>query len=64
MLDTKELDLLIDQEVRNTPMPEDYRDLKVHILCNECQAKEQVPFHIFGLKCPKCGTYNTKQIKI
>jgi RING finger/CHY zinc finger protein 1 len=57
MFDTKELDSLIDEEVR-------YRDMKVHILCNECQAKEQVPFHIFGLKCPKCGSYNTKQIKV
>jgi RING finger/CHY zinc finger protein 1 len=50
---------LMDEEIRNTQMPEEYRNLRVKILCNECSAKTTVPFHIFGLKCGDCGSYNT-----
>ncbi|KAI4900070.1 hypothetical protein NFI96_023495 [Prochilodus magdalenae] len=31
------------------------------ILCNDCQNHCTVPFHVLGMKCSKCGSYNTAQ---
>ncbi|KAF0985025.1 hypothetical protein FDP41_000064 [Naegleria fowleri] len=54
---------IIDEEIANTPLPKELQDKKVKILCNEClQRNDEAPFHIFGIKCPNCGSYNTKQI--
>jgi RING finger/CHY zinc finger protein 1 len=51
----------IDHMIETTPMPDEYKDKKVDILCNECNVKSEVIFHFYGLKCPECLTYNTKQ---
>ena len=40
-------------------MPEEFRDLTVNILCKDCQAKNEVRLHFYGLKCAACGSYNT-----
>ena len=50
---------MLDKEINETPMPEEFRDMMVDILCNECGAKGQAKFHVFGLKCSSCGNYNT-----
>lgn len=50
---------ILDAEIARTPMPEDLRDLKVNVLCKDCQAKSEVAFHFYGLKCAACGSYNT-----
>ena len=42
-------------------MPEEYRDMKVNILCNECLARSEVNFHFYGMKCGECGGYNTSR---
>jgi len=52
----------LDQQIEMAPMPEEYRDKQVHIQCNDCSAKSRVAFHIFGLKCGGCGSYNTTKI--
>lgn len=52
----------IDLEIENTPMPEEYKEMMVDVLCNECEQKSQTKFHILGLKCSKCGDYNTRRI--
>jgi RING finger/CHY zinc finger protein 1 len=54
---------MLDAEIENTPMPEEYRGKLVSIICNECNSKCEVEFHIFGLKCKDCGSYNTAMIK-
>ena len=53
----------MDQAVAETGMPEEYRNLTVEMLCNDCGVKGRVPFHVIGLKCPNplCGGYNTKR---
>jgi hypothetical protein len=39
------------------------KNLKVNVLCNECLHKTMdAPFHFYGIKCEKCGTFNTKKI--
>jgi len=52
----------LDEEVAATPMPEEYADMMVTVLCNDCHKQGDVKFHIVGLKCSHCGGYNTRQI--
>ena len=40
-------------------MPEEYKDAKMTILCNDCIQECTVPFNIDGGKCKSCGSYNT-----
>ncbi|CAG9326389.1 unnamed protein product [Blepharisma stoltei] len=49
----------IDEEVSNTPMPEEYQNIDCNILCNDCLKRNRVRFHVIGMKCPDCGSYNT-----
>lgn len=44
-------------------MPDEYKDIKIKILCNDCNAKSEVPFHIVGGKCSQCKSYNTSRDK-
>jgi len=37
--------------IEETPMPLEYKDVKMTILCNDCLTKSEVPFHILGGKC-------------
>jgi hypothetical protein len=32
----------------------------VNAYCNECNINFDIKYHPFGLKCIKCGGYNTK----
>lgn len=48
------------EEIARTPMPEEYRDRQVSILCADCQAvSHHVTWHAFGIECPRCGSFNT-----
>jgi len=49
----------IDREVANTPMPREYLGLHREILCKDCNKTSIVAFHIVGMKCRPCGSYNT-----
>ncbi|CAL8249363.1 unnamed protein product [Merluccius merluccius] len=51
----------IDKEIALSPMPAEYQDATVKILCNDCQAHCTVSFHVLGMKCTWCGSYNTAQ---
>lgn len=44
---------------RSPPMPVEYRNWTVEILCADCHEKSQALFHFEGLKCGACGGYNT-----
>lgn len=50
-----------DEEVANTPMPEEYRHRTEAILCNDCGLRCATPFHVLGLKCGHCNSYNTRR---
>jgi RING finger/CHY zinc finger protein 1 len=50
------------QMVAHTAMPQEYRDVKVQVMCNDCQARSEAPFHVVGYKCSGCGGYNTRRI--
>jgi len=49
----------IDNEVSNTPMPREYAGLYREILCKDCNKTCTAVFHIVGMKCKSCGSYNT-----
>ncbi|KAG1678339.1 RING finger and CHY zinc finger domain-containing protein 1 [Nymphon striatum] len=59
MVEMKEVWRHLDEEVAVTPMPEDYQNTKVNILCRDCHKESEILFHILGLKCQLCGSYNT-----
>ena len=49
----------LDREVAATPMPLAYRGLFRKILCKDCHQHTTATFHIVGMKCGSCGSYNT-----
>ncbi|XP_055710540.1 RING finger and CHY zinc finger domain-containing protein 1 [Phlebotomus papatasi] len=61
MIDMSKLWEYLDQEVENSPMPKEYENYMVDILCKDCHKESNIPFHAVGLKCSFCGAYNTCQ---
>lgn len=53
-------DRQLDNEIENTPMPDEFKDKKVKILCNDCSERSEVGFHVLGAKCQICHSYNTR----
>lgn len=47
--------------VESQPMPSEFKDTLVDVLCNDCGTKHQLPLHFVGYKCPQCKGYNTRQ---
>uniref|UniRef100_A0A8C5N2F6 Cyclin dependent kinase like 2 n=1 Tax=Leptobrachium leishanense TaxID=445787 RepID=A0A8C5N2F6_9ANUR len=61
VLDMSDQWQLLDDEVARTPMPLDYQNMMVEILCNDCSTRSTAPFHVLGMKCESCNSYNTTQ---
>lgn len=59
VVDPRTFEAHFDMQIKMTKMPEDYKDTKMVVLCNDCLTKSLVPFHIYGGKCKKCRSYNT-----
>jgi RING finger/CHY zinc finger protein 1 len=62
IVDTTHINEFLDNEISLTPMPNDYKDMMVKILCNDCHKESDVKFHIIALKCQCCGGFNTRKI--
>jgi len=62
MVDLSDYYQILDQQIENTPMPEEYDGKMTDIMCNECLETNEILIHFYGLKCPSCGSYNTKQV--
>lgn len=54
----------LDAEIEAQPLPAPYDKWRCLITCNDCSAKDNVPFHFLGLKCENCKSYNTSQVRI
>ncbi|KAK3914060.1 RING finger and CHY zinc finger domain-containing protein 1 [Frankliniella fusca] len=63
LLDMSRLWKYFDEEIKNTPMPEEFMNFKAEILCKDCHKESTVTFHVVALKCANCGSYNTCRIK-
>lgn len=59
VVDPRTFEAHFDSLIKHTKMPEDYKDTKMVVLCNDCLTKTLVPFHIYGGKCKGCRSYNT-----
>eukprot|EP00884_Botryococcus_braunii_P013051 jgi/Botrbrau1/21747/Bobra.43_1s0141.1 len=51
----------MDAEVAATPMPVDFSTWRVNIRCNDCFMASTIAYHVVGLKCPHCFSYNTSR---
>ena len=54
----------LSRAIELQPMPEEFRDTRALIVCNDCRGKTIVPYHWLGLKCGECDSYNTAQLQI
>jgi hypothetical protein len=45
-------------------MPDEYRDNRAYIFCNDCNSRSITKYHWLGLKCAICESYNTTQLEL
>lgn len=55
---------ILDQEIRQLPLPPPYDTWRCVVKCNDCGGKSSCPYHVLGLKCKYCQSYNTTQLKV
>lgn len=55
---------ILDQEIRQLPLPPPYNMWRCIISCNDCKGKSNCAYHVIGLKCKYCESYNTNQLKL
>lgn len=55
---------ILDQEIRQLPLPAPYNLWRCIISCNDCKGKSNALYHVLGLKCKYCNSYNTNQLKL
>ena len=49
-------------EKNDTPMPDEYFGVQVKILCLDCEKESLTDFHVVGLECKFCDSFNTQRI--
>jgi len=54
----------LDRHIEEQPMPEEYRDNRAYIFCNDCNSRSVTRYHWLGLKCTICESYNTTQLEL
>jgi len=59
--DLSEHDRMMRQYVDMNTMPEEYKDAKANILCNECHETSEVALHFIAMACPHCHSFNTQR---
>ena len=55
---------ILDQEILQLPLPSPYNLWRCIVSCNDCKGKSNVSYHVLGLKCKYCKSYNTNQLKL
>ena len=60
--DTTSLWNQIESYVSNSEMPDEYKDKKNEIYCNDCEQKTVTNFHFFYHKCQNCNSWNTSVV--
>lgn len=54
----------LDKHIEEQPMPEEYRDNRAYVFCNDCNSRCITKYHWLGLKCAICDSYNTTQLEL
>jgi Zinc-ribbon/CHY zinc finger/Ring finger domain len=62
MEDMKDYFALLDAAIRMQPMPAAYLSTMSNIYCQDCCETGRTRYHFVGQKCPKCGSYNTREL--
>lgn len=55
---------VLDVEIEEQPLPEPYCHWMCIVSCNDCKGRSKCSYHILGLKCGHCLSYNTAQLKL
>ncbi|CDR43629.1 CYFA0S12e02696g1_1 [Cyberlindnera fabianii] len=55
---------VLDMEISLQPLPEPYCQWRCILTCNDCNARSSCSYHVLGLKCDNCKSYNTVQQKL
>lgn len=55
-------DALLKLMVNTSQMPEEFKDKKVNILCQDCEQKSIVNLNLIAMFCPNCDSHNVTQI--
>lgn len=53
---------LLDAAVRMQPMPVYHLNTMSNIYCQDCEKHGQTRYHLVGLKCTNCNSYNTREL--
>lgn len=54
----------LDRHIEEQPMPEEYRNNRAYVFCNDCQTRSTTKYHWLGSKCAICESYNTTQLEL
>jgi hypothetical protein len=54
----------MEESIGQQPMPNEYKNHKAHILCNDCQERTITKYHFLSNKCEGCNSWNTTILKI
>ena len=52
----------IDSLLETTVIPDEYKDWKSEILCNDCELTSITKFNLMYHKCKYCNGYNTSTV--
>lgn len=55
---------VLDKEIEEQPLPQPYCNWICFVSCNDCKARSTCRYHILGLRCGNCYSYNTTQLKL
>lgn len=55
---------ILDQEIRQLLLPAPYNMWRCIVNCNDCNGKSNCAYHVLGLKCKYCHSYNTNQLRL
>jgi len=62
--DPRDFEADFDAQYASQPIPEEFKEKKITVQCNDCGKKSEVAFHFFGGKCQEeeCRSWNTQQV--
>ena len=64
VLDAERQFRVLEQEILQLPLPPPYCHWSCTVSCNDCKGKSNVAYHVLGLRCAYCKSFNTNQIKV
>lgn len=54
----------LEHAIEAQPMPDQLRNTRVMVQCNDCNQKSSVRYHWLGNKCAMCDSFNTNELQL